>query len=126
MFKISEAAVHVVGSDSRTAVAQFDEAYVASLRLAANAIDGLKQSGLPVGQSQRLYRTFNDSFSKLMEGRAGIVSAISQLTVVHRHSNQAETDAGCGRPWEDFFVSGEAENEVRAAAPTRAPEVARA
>ena len=123
MLKISEAAVHVVGADSRTAVAQFDEAYVASLRLAANAIDGLKASGLPVGQSQKLYRTFNESFGKLMEGRAGIVSAISQLTVVHRHSNQAEVDAGCGAPWELIFTTGQAEGD---AAPVSAPQRERA
>ncbi len=113
MFKISEAAVHVVGADSRSAVSEYDQAYVASLRLAANAIDGIKDAGLPVGQSQRLYRTFNDSFAKLMEGRAGLVSAISQLLVVHKHSSQAEVDAGCPRPWfTEFFVSGENAGEV--------------
>lgn len=106
MIKLSEGTVVVVAEDTRTAVRDFDSAYVASLRLAANAIEGIGTAGVPVVQSQRLIRTFNDGFGKLSEGRSSIVSAIAQLQIIHKHSNQAEVDVGCGAPWR-VFTSGQ-------------------
>lgn len=99
MFNLTEAAVQVVAADSRAAVADFDDTYVTSLRLAANAVEGLRDAGVPAGQTQRLVRTLTASLDKLVEGRGNLVSALGQLQVLHKHSNQAEVDAGCPGGW---------------------------
>jgi len=99
MFKLTEAAVQVVAADSRAAVAEFDETYVASLRLAANAVEGLRGADITAGQTQKLVRTLTESLDKLVQGRGSLVSALGQLQVIHKHSNQAEVDAGCPGGW---------------------------
>lgn len=114
MFNASESVVHVVAADSRNAVAEYDAALMAALRLAANVVDGMQGSKVPAGQSQRLYRSLNDSLGKLTEGRGMLVSAISQMQVLHKHSNQAEVDAGCAAPWHQ--LSGAAKHEPSVAA----------
>lgn len=119
MFKLTEAAVQVVAADSRAAVAEFDETYVASLRLAANAVEGLRGSDVTAGQTQKLVRTLTESLDKLVEGRGSLVSALGQLQVIHKHSNQAETDAGCPGGWGDwnfFFMKGQGETAPAAVA----------
>jgi hypothetical protein len=118
MFKLTEAAVQVVAADSRAAVAEFDDTYITSLRLAANAAEGLKNANVPAGQTQRLFRTITESLEKIVEGRGSLVSAIGQLQVLHKHSNQAETDAGCPGGWGDwgrghgFFTSARVDEET--------------
>lgn len=112
MYHLKESSVHVVAAECRTAVEDFDTAYASSLRLAADTVDGLRGAGLPSGQSQRLYRTFSESFDSLLEGRKNLVAAIGQLQVIHKRSNQAETSGGCPVPWEDLFVTGEASVEA--------------
>lgn len=126
MINLTEATVVVVGADSRTAVKDLDSACVSGLRLAANAIEGIKDAGVPVGQSQRLITAFNNGFAKLTEGRKELVSAIGHMQVIHRRSDQAETDAGCGLPWGDgllFFTTGENGQQIGDQAPA---EVAQA
>jgi len=98
MYHLKESSVHVVAAECRTAVEDFDTAYASSLRLAADTVDGLRGSGLPSGQSQRLYRTFSESFENLLEGRKNLVAAIGQLQVIHKRSTQAETSGGCPVP----------------------------
>ena len=104
MLKLTEAAVQVVGADSRAAVADFDDTYITSLRLAANAMEALKDANIPAGQTQRLVRSLTASLDKLVEGRGSLVSALGQLQVLHKHSNQAEVDAGCPGGWGDWLT----------------------
>lgn len=113
MYQIKESSVHVVAAECRTAVEDFDTAYASSLRLAADTVDGLRGSGLPSGQSQRLFRTFTESFDNLLEGRKNLVAAIGQLQVIHKRSNQAETSGGCPVPWDAaFFTTAEGPMEA--------------
>jgi hypothetical protein len=95
MIKLSQSAVTVVAADSRAAVADYDRNFISSLRLAANAAEGLQDSDIPAVQSQRLYQTFTESLGKQLESRKSLVNAIGQLQLIHKRSNQAETDAGC-------------------------------
>ncbi|MET0239365.1 MAG: hypothetical protein ABW184_05650 [Sphingobium sp.] len=97
MFKLTEGAAHVVAADSRTAIEDFDAAFISGMRLATNAIEGIKGAGVPAGQSQRLYKKLVESFGQLVEGRATLISAIGHLQIIHQKSNIAETDLGC--PW---------------------------
>jgi hypothetical protein len=110
MFKLTEAAVQVVAADSRSAVAEFDDTYITSLRLAANAAEGLRGANVPAGQTQRLFRSLTESLDKIIEGRGSLVSAIGQLQILKMRSNQAETDGGCPEDWGDlgqgFFTVG--------------------
>jgi hypothetical protein len=113
MYNLKESSVHVVAAECRTAVEDFDAAYASSLRLAADTVEGLRGSGLPSGQSQRLYRTFTESFDNLLEGRKNLVAAIGQLQVIHKRSNQAETSGGCPVPWDvQFFTNAEGDAEA--------------
>jgi len=108
MYHLKESSVHVVAAECRTAVEDFDTAYASSLRLAADTVDGLRGSGLPSGQSQRLYRTFSESFENLLEGRKNLVAAIGQLQVIHKRSTQAETSGGCPVPLDNaLFTTAE-------------------
>lgn len=113
MLKLTEGLVHVVAADARAALEDFDSTYVAALRLAANAVEGLKKSGLPAGQGQQLCEGFNQTFAKLVEGRDNLVANIAKLQVFHRHSNQAEVSGGCPVPW-GFFVTGQADEAAAA------------
>lgn len=95
MLQTTEATVLVVADDTRTSLNDLDEAFRSQLRLAANLADGLKATPLTARRSQHLLRTAHESLGKVIESRAGMVSLIDQLTVLHRHSNQVEVGAGC-------------------------------
>jgi hypothetical protein len=120
MFKLTEAACRVVAADSRAAVAEYDETYITSLRLAANAAEGLRDADIPAGQTQRLFRTMTESLDKIIEGRATLISAIGQLKVLHKRSSQAEVDLGCPGGWvpgepgdgSSFFTSASIDEAV--------------
>lgn len=112
MFKLTEAAVQVVAADSRSAVAEFDDTYITSLRLAANAAEGLRDANVPAGQTQRLFRSLTESLDKIVEGRGSLVSAIGQLQVLQKHSNQAETDVGCPDTWDGGFFTNARLNDA--------------
>ncbi|PEQ14281.1 hypothetical protein B2G71_01355 [Novosphingobium sp. PC22D] len=121
MYKLKESSIHVVGADCRAAVDDFDAAYATSLRLAADTVEGLRHSGLPSSHSQRLYRTFSESFNHLLAGRKSLVAAIGQLQVIHKRSDQAETSGGCPVPWEDvFFTTAQEQEEIDQMRPSRA------
>lgn len=95
MLEVSEAAVRVVADDSRASIDDLDDTIRTQLRLASQIADGLKEAKLTARRSQHLLRTVHESIGKAVESRASMVSLIDQLTVIHRHSNQAEVDAGC-------------------------------
>lgn len=128
MFKLTEAAVQVVAADSRTAVAEFDDTYITSLRLAANAAEGLRDANVPAGQTQRLFRSLTESLDRIVEGRGSLVSAIGQLRVLQKRSNQAETDAGCPEDWGDWglgvFTTGRADDAVASPAAVETQQAA--
>jgi hypothetical protein len=103
-------ACDVLAHDTRSTVAQFDQAYLASLRMAATIVETFDGSGLPAGQSQRVYSRMNAGIGRLMEGRGEIVSVIAHLLAIKGQSNVAETDLGCPGPWSDVLtVLGEAQ-----------------
>ncbi len=122
MFDLSEAAVRVVGADSRTAIKECDTAYAASLRLAANTVEVLQDANVAAGQSQRLFRTLSDAHLQIIDSRSKLISAIDQLRIIHRHSNQAETDAGC--PWWTTPTGKAEETAAEPAKPVRTSEMA--
>lgn len=110
MFQLHEKSALAVAASSRAAVMDLDTAYVKQLRLAADAVETIQGAGIPAGQSQRLMRSFQSGFGKLVEGRSELVSAIGQLQVMQKHSNIAEVDLGCNGPWEIFFTTGQAQD----------------
>lgn len=125
MFKLTEAAVQVVAADSRSAVAEFDDTYITSLRLAANAAEGLRDANVPAGQTQRLFRSLTESLDKIVEGRGSLVSAIGQLQILQKHSNQAEVDGGCPDDWGGvFFTTGRSKDATVSPAPVEKQQAA--
>lgn len=115
MVKLNETTVIVVAADTRSAIKDIDIAVVSKLRLAATAIEGISEAGVPVTQSQHLIATFHEGLGKLAEGRQSLVAAVRQMQIIHKRSNQAELDVGCTAPWE-LFTTSLAADDVQASA----------
>lgn len=108
MLTLTEAAIRVVGAEACETLQVIDTAYATNLRLAADAIEAIKSSGLPAIQGQRLVEGFNDGFEKAAIWRRSVTSSIARLQIIHKRSDQAEIDGGCPVPWfADFFVTGQ-------------------
>ncbi len=99
MLNLDQAAVVVVAAEAQAAVDTLDGAYVAHLRMSAEAVDGLRNSGLPIAQTGRFMTQLFEGQTAALAWRKHTQSAISTLQVIHRHSNQAEVDIGCPMPW---------------------------
>lgn len=97
MLHFEEGACRVAAGDTQSAFSGADEAYLASLRMAATIVETFKGSGMPAGTSQRVYEGLNASMAHFMEGRRELVSVVGRLQVLHAKSNQAEVSFGC--PW---------------------------
>lgn len=95
MINLSKGAASVVAGSASSAVNDVDTALASNLRFAADFIDAIKDAGVPAGRSQRVYNTFTSSFTKVIEGRAEMLSAIGQMSIIQRHSNLAEVSWGC-------------------------------
>ncbi|MCW1430832.1 hypothetical protein [Novosphingobium sp. JCM 18896] len=124
MLKFQEAAVHVIGGDIRTTLDTMDQAFASHLRLAAEAVEAMRGSGMPVAQSQRLMTMLHEGHSAGLAWRQKMQTSIGLMQAFHRRSNQAETGAGCPEGWDDigFFTSGSiAEAEAPEAAMVEAP-----
>jgi len=106
MLNFTEAAVRVVAADCSATIEDYDRTFASSLRMAANAVEGFKGSGMPIAHSQKLYRTFVEGVDGLISSRAKIASAVAQLTVMQRNSNCAETATGCPWGWEGKVADG--------------------
>ncbi len=108
MINLDKAAVVVVAEEANTAVEALISAYVAHLRFSAEAIEGIRKSGLPISQHRRLIGQLLSAQTAAADWLKHTEAAISTLQVIHKHSNQAEVDAGCPTPWRDqFFTTGE-------------------
>ncbi|MEJ5976798.1 hypothetical protein WG901_09150 [Novosphingobium sp. PS1R-30] len=108
MLKFQEAAVHVIGGDIRTTLDTMDQAFASHLRLAAEAVDAMRGSGMPVSQSQRLMTILHEGQSAGLAWRQNMQATIGLMQSFQRRSNQAETAAGCPEGWDDigFFTTG--------------------
>lgn len=110
MPKFEPGAVRVVASDTSAVLADFDRAYLSGLRLATSILETFDGSGMPASQSQRVYRTMQSGFDRIIEGRGEIVSVVAQLQVIQRNSNCAEVAVGCPWPWST--TTGETRSEA--------------
>lgn len=110
MLKFQEAAVHVIGGDIRTTLDTMDQAFASHLRLAAEAVEAMRGSGMPVSQSQRLMTMLHEGQSAGLAWRQKMQTTIGLMQAFHRRSDQAETGAGCPEGWDDigFFTTGSA------------------
>ena len=99
MLELDEAAVVVVAAEARATVDAIDKAYVAHLRMSAEAIDGIQNSGLPMSQSAKLIRQLLDGQTAALTWRNHVQAAIATLQVIQKQSNQAEVNVGCPTPW---------------------------
>jgi len=100
MLHFEEGACHVLAGDTRTAFADMDKAYLAGLRMAATIVETFHGSGLPVGQSQKVFTRMNQGLAHLVEGRGEIVSVVTHLHAIQARSDVAEVATGCPLPWD--------------------------
>ncbi len=108
MINLDKAAVVVVAAEANTTVETLTSAYVAHLRFSAEAIEGIRKSGLPISQRRRLIGQLLSAQTAAADWLKHTEAAISTLQVIQKHSNQAEVDAGCAAPWSNqFFTTGE-------------------
>lgn len=104
MLHFRDGACRVLADETRFAVGQVDQAYLASLKMAATIAETFDGSELAAAQSQRVHSRMIAGISRLIEGRGEIVSVVAQLTVIKGKSNIAETDLGCPGPWSEFLT----------------------
>jgi flagellin-like hook-associated protein FlgL len=95
-FEMNKAAA--VADDAQTAFATYDQAFASALQLATSFVAVQKHSSMTARESQKLMQTVHKSAGDLLEGRAGMVAAVAQLTAFVKRSNLSETDFGCPGP----------------------------
>lgn len=109
MLNLHQASVVVVAAEMAATADLLESTYVSHLRTSAEAIEGLRQSGLPISQKHRFSGQLLAGQIAAREWQKQLVAAISSLQVFHKSSNQAETDVGCAAPWgTEFFTTGQA------------------
>jgi acylphosphatase len=111
MYKLSEGAVQVVAQGTRETIDQLDAALEVGLRTMADAIAGLRTSGVPAGRVQHVHDTMIDSFEGFRATRKSFIKAVGHLQVIQQRSNQAETAAGCPAPWHELFTTASLQHD---------------
>lgn len=102
MLKLHEGHCNVAASDTRALLKQCNDTMRAGLTLAQSVIDSLEGSGVSAIEEQKILRLLNKSITQSVEQRHTVVEVMKRLLIVKDRSNCAETDLGCGYPWEDL------------------------
>jgi len=98
MTKLTNAAGHVIANDMVAVFDTTDLALHSSARMTASLLEGTAQSGMHPRTKQKLLETIHRGYGKVLEGRREMISAHSQMVVIHRQSTIRETGFGC---WDD-------------------------
>jgi hypothetical protein len=112
VLQFEEGHCHVLASDTRSSLASIDRAIGTGATIMGTMVETFAGAGLPAGRAQKLYERAYRSLGRVIEGRGEMVSLVSELTVVQRHSNVAEVSFGCSTPWDEMFTLAEAEGEI--------------
>jgi hypothetical protein len=105
MYTLSEGAVQVVAQSMRDTIDQLDGSLQTGLRAMADAIEGLRTSGVPAGRVQHVHDNLIDGFVSVRDTRKSFIKAVGHLQAIQQRSNQAETAAGCPTPWQEIFTT---------------------
>lgn len=92
----------VVASDTKNAVAAYDDALLNSVRMYASVIEATQASNLPAAQSQKLLASMTEGLQSVVRGRSELVATIRQLVAIKGQSNFAPEDFGCPVGWEEI------------------------
>ena len=95
MLNFSENACRVVAADACTTFSDVDDAYVSTLRMAADLVETFKGSGLPAGQSQKIHELMIEGADLMIKGRRRFVSVTGRLQAMASQSNVSEVSFGC-------------------------------
>lgn len=116
MLNLKESAVVVVAGEAVSTVDQLIGSYVAQLRFSAEALDGLRGSGIPIVNARSLRTTLLEGQIAGGESLTKMETAIAKLQAIQARSNQAEVANGCAAPWgREWFVSAATDNVPTAA-----------
>lgn len=102
MHKFDKGAALVIAGDLRSTFGSVDDAIVNGTRLFGSIVETARASHLNATESQRLYTMVAAGLSSVVQGRAEIVDAMKQMTVLKRNSNLETVDIGCDNPLKTF------------------------
>ena len=111
MTDIKEGAGLVVASDVRSAMAAVDDALLQGARMYVSVLETAQSSTLPVSQTQKLFASLTSGLNSVVTGRAEMVSAVRQMTVIKKQSNLAPLNFGCPDGWETMAQATAVQSE---------------
>ena len=112
MLKTNEGTVMLLAADFRTMIEDVDRSLLSTLKATGLLPEAFERSGLPIGQSQKVYERMSGALSKFVEGRSEVVSTVAHLRAIQKRTNCAETATGCPDGW-DAVVQGSAASPER-------------
>ncbi|VWX52904.1 hypothetical protein [Novosphingobium sp. 9U] len=99
MYDLTEGAVLVVAQGVRDTVDSLDSATETTLRTFADAVAGLRGSGLPADKVQQVHEDLIDALVKARDARKSVLKAARCMAAILHRSTQRELDVGCPIPW---------------------------